>query len=566
MSDAIKMSGWEVRRSEVIASQGMVTAKRPAVAKIGLDVLQRGGNAIDAAVAMAFAIDVAEPPMTGIGGGGFMTVALANGESYVVDFFPRAPGGATHDMYELTPEFKADKLGFSGVKDNANTVGHRSVGIPGNVAGPLLALERWGTMGRAEILAPAVEMARKGTEITWWEMMATAHAASILKRNPEAARLYLNNGNPQVPGMDKPVYIRFPELAATLEKISSDGAEAFYQGEVAEKMVEELQKGGLPTSLADFASYKPLVKEPLKTQYRGLEFLLLPQATGGPTVAEILHLLEGWDLSGFGHNSAEYLHRLIEACKLALADRLVYLAEPSDTSPYIPWVELASAEYAAQRRHLITDKALGVYPPGQPPMTAPSTPYHPSAENCTTFLSAWDKDGNAVALTQTLTGYYGSGVAVPGTGVILNNAMVLFDPRPSQLNSVAPNKRPLSSMSHFIARRPEDGSLVCLAGAPGGRKIVDTVTQVLLNMVDFGMTAQQACGSPFIDPVGDETLIDNLVGEATIQRLLKMGHKLSSQIATFWPGLSARPNAIKREGGLLYGGADLYSAGVAAGY
>ncbi len=567
MSD-IKMSGWEIRRSEVVASRGMVTAKRPAVARIGVEILQAGGNAIDAAVAMAFAIDVAEPPMTGLGGGGFMTVSLANGESYVVDFFPCAPGGATPDMYELTSAFKPDKLGFSGVKDNANAVGYRSAGVPGSVAGPLLALERWGTLGREQVLAPAIKLAREGLEITWFETLASANQMAMLLRNPEAARLYLKDGKPLLVGLEQPNYLKLPELAATLEKISAEGADGFYRGEIAAKIVEEMQNGGCPISLEDLANYQPLVKEPLKLDYRGLELLLLPGATGGPTLAEIVNLLEGWSLAGLGHNSGSYLHLLIEACKLALADRLTYLAEESPDGPYIPWRELASKEYAETRRKAIGANAARAYHPGEPLQAgsvAHSAGYQSSSESCTTFLSAWDAQGNSVALTQTLNGYYGSGIAVPGTGVILNNAMVLFDPRPGQPNSIAPSKRPLSSMAHFIARKP-GGANYCLAGAPGGRKIIDTVAQVLLNLLDFGMGAQAACGSPFIDPAGDTTLVDQAVGEAALRHLELLGHQISAQPATVWPRLSANPGAIKQQDGLLLGGVDLFTAGVAAGF
>lgn len=564
-----QVGSWQFSKPEVVAEHGVVTAKRPAVAKIGVDILRQGGNAIDAAVAMAFAIDVAEPPMTGIGGGGFMTVCLANGESYVVDFFPTAPSGATPDMYELTANFKADKLGFAGVKDNANAVGPFSVGVPGAVAGPLLALERWGNMSRETVMAPAINLAREGFEITWYETLHSANQLDLLLRNPEAARLYLRDGKPLLSGQEKPNYLKLPELANSLEIISQEGADGFYKGEIAQKIVTELQKAGCPISLDDLANYRALVKEPLKLPYRGLELLLLPGGTGGPTIAEILNILEGWDLKELGNTSPEYLHLLIEAAKLALADRLVYLADEVPGMAKIPWRELASKEYAALRRPFIGERAAGEYNPGDPFAFSEGqlsgSGYQSSAESCTTFLSAWDAEGNSVALTQTLNGYYGSGVAIPGTGIVLNNAMVLFDPRPGQVNSVAPGKRPLSSMAHFIAREP-GGKNLSLAGAPGGRKIIDTVAQVLLNLVDFDMGPQEACSSPFIDPNGAVTLIDQRVGEVTLNRLQELGHKIDPQTATVWPRLSANPNAIKRQGDRLAGGSDIYTPSVAAGF
>lgn len=567
----VQIGNWQHSKPEVKVEHGVVTAKRPVVARIGVDILQAGGNAIDAAVAMAFAIDVAEPPMTGIGGGGFMTVSLANGESYVVDFFPTAPGGATPDMYELTAGFKADKLGFTGIKDNANAVGPRSVGVPGAVAGPLLALERWGKFGREAVLAPAIKLAREGTEITWYETLHSANQLDILLRNPEAARLYLREGTkPLLAGQEKPNYLKLPELADTLEIIGREGAAGFYEGEIAEKVVAELQKGGCPITLDDLANYKALVKAPLKLPYLRTELLLLPGGTGGPTLAEIVNILEGWDLAELGNSSPAYLHLLIETCKLVLADRLAYLADELPGQPHkIPWREIASKEFAASRRPFIKERAAGIYEPGNPFVTAQSAGpgYQSSAESCTTYLSAWDAEGNSVALTQTLNGYYGSGVAVPGTGIVLNNAMVLFDPRPGQVNSIAPGKRPLSSMAHFIAREPGPGGRnLASAGAPGGRKIIDTVAQVLLNLLAFDMGAQEACESPFIDPNGEITLVDNRVVETTLKRLEEIGHKISPQTATVWPRLSANPNALKRHGSSLLGGSDIFTPSATAGY
>lgn len=566
----LQIGNWQFDKPEVVAEQGVVTAKRPAVAEIGIEILKQGGNAIDAAVAMAFAIDVAEPPMTGIGGCGFMTVSLANGESYIVDFFATAPHGAAPDMYELTADFKPDKLGFTGIKDNANASGPRSVGVPGAVAGPLVALERWGKLSRETVLAPAVKLAREGTEITWYETLNSANHMDILNRNPEAARLYLKNGKPLQVGQEKPNLLKLPELADTLEKISREGAAGFYQGEIAEKIVAELQKGGCPITYDDLANYQAIVREPIKLPYRGTELLLMPGATGGPTIAEIVNILEGWNLAELGNSSPEYLHLLIETCKLVLADRLAYLADEVGQTGEIPWREIASKEFAATRRGFIKERAAGKYEPGDPfnfsTNPASQTGYQSNADSCTTYLSAMDAEGNAVSLTQTLNGYYGSGIAIPGTGIVMNNAMVLFDPRPGQVNSVAPGKRPLSSMAQFIAREPGTGRVLALAGANGGRKITDTVAQVLLNMLDFDRGAQAACAEVYLDPNGEVTLVDKRVGEATLKRLEELGHKISPQTATVWPRLSANPNAIKRQGDQLLGGSEIFTPSAAAGY
>jgi len=543
-------------RTEVVTQNGMVTAKHFSVAEIGVKVLQSGGNAIDAAVAMAFAIGVAEPRMSGIGGGGFMTVCLANGETFVVDYFACAPSSATPEMYELTPDFKADKLGFSGVKDNANAVGHRAVGIPGVVAGLLLAHEKWGALKRFAVLDPAVRLAREGVPITFYDTLSSALGFTILQRNPEAARVYLNNGAPILTGVDTLAYHRFPDLADTLAQIRDEGAEAFYAGDLAARIADELTRNNHPVSRADLANYRALIREPLKTSYRDYELVLLPGASGGPTIAEIAHLLESWDLKNLGQRNAEYVHLLIEACRLALADRLAWLGDTPDA----PWREIASPEFANARRASIGTRAAEKYTALNPH----SGGYQPSAESCTTFASAWDSAGNAVALTQTVTGHYGSGVVVPGTGILLNNAMLLFDPRPGNVNSIAPGKRPLSSMAHVIARRA--GKPIALAGAPGGRKIIDTVAQVMLNLLDFGMGPQDACSTPFIDPAGQTLLVDREFGEQVIADLIARGHRLAAQEATIWPRLAGNPAAIIFDGDEFRGGVDPFTTGVAAGF
>lgn len=553
-------------RSEATGKNGMVTAMTPEVAFIGRDVLQKGGNAIDAAVAMAFAIDVAEPCMSGIGGGGFMTVQLANGEAHVVDFFPHAPSGATPDMYDLTADFKADKLGFTGVKNNANAAGARSVGVPGNVAGPLLALAKWGTRSVGDTLAPAIKLAHDGVPITFYDTVNAASAFKLLASYPDSARIYLPNGQPPVPPLEGVTRIKYPELAKTLECIATDGAKAFYESEIAAHIVAELQAGGHAITETDLANYRPILRQPHLSPLLGHEMVLLPGPTGGPSIAEITHLMALADLRAMGHNSADYLHRLIEACKLTLADRLAYLCESRPDGADIPWRELASLEYAAQRAQAIGTHAGGQYAAGQPAALARAGLGNPQTDHsCTTFLSAWDKHGNVVALTQTLNGLYGSGVTVPGTGILLNNAMVLFDPRPGQPNSVAPGKRPLSSMSHTIVRNAAHQP-VALAGAPGGRKIVDTIAQVLLNMIAFDMGPQAACQAAFIDPSTDGTVIDLRVGKAVIADLQARGHKLYPKEATHWPHLAARPSAIKRIGDTLHGGVELFTVGVAAGF
>jgi len=566
-----------VTRTEAQGFAGMVTAKRAAAADAGVLVLREGGNAVDAAVAMAFATGVAEPMMSGLGGGGFMTVHMADGREAVIDYQVRAPLAAHETMYELTDAFRADAQGFVGVRDDANYSGHRAVAVPGLVSGLATACARFGSRSLGELIAPAVSLAEEGITVEWPLTLSQAVALPLLQRFPATAQTYLNAGVPRTPGIEAPQRCRQPELAATLRQIAAEGPDGFYRGPVARAIVAEMERGGGCIGADDLRRYEAKVVEPLIGSYRGDRLVLLPGPASGAFLLQSCNILEGWPLGDFGYNTVQTLHLTIEAMRRSHADRLAYLGDPEFQA--VPWAALTARGYAAARRDTIDQNCSTLAPPGDPWSYGPEPDRWDDARSRaatargelpdgphTTHLAAIDAAGNAVAVTQTLTSAWGRGVTVPATGVLLNNAMTLFDPRAGRSNSIAPWKRPASSMAHTVVVR--DGEAMLVAGAPGGRRILDTVTQVLLNVLDHGRGIQEAVSGPFIDTSAPDTAIDERIDLAVRQGLLSRGHTLVPRRPDFHPGHFARPagisrNPLTRE---LRGGADPYAHGVATGF
>jgi gamma-glutamyltranspeptidase/glutathione hydrolase len=545
----------------------MVAAKHPWAVQAALDMLDDGGNAVDAAVTAAFAIGVVEPWMSGIGGVGFMTIQLASGERTVVDYFGRAPAGAQPDMFELTEELRADSVGFGGVKDQANAYGPLSVAVPGMVSGMGLALDRFGTKPLADTLAPAIRFAEHGFPVDWYRGMLIASQQEVIRRDPETERIFLRNGLPPAPlfGRPQPLIVQ-PELAQTLRAIAEHGVDGFYQGEVAARLAAHVQQlGGIMTA-GDLARYQARVVDPLVLPYRDVTLVLLPYHAGGITVGETLNILNGFDLPATGFNTAATLHLVAEASRRAFADRFAYVGDPDFVGT--DWDRLASAGYAAERRAEI-DPAHASQPRAGQGIAGARVESGPAIvatdDGCTTHLSVVDGDGNMVAVTQTLTLIFGSAITVPGTGVLLNDSMNLFDPKPGGPNAIAPGKQPASSMAHVVAVR--DGVPVLAVGAPGGRRIMDTCLQMTLDVVDFGLDIQEACAAPLIDCSGPELLADDRLPLGTRQRLRAMGHDVVDVEVSFSPRGFASPTGVSRdpETGLRYGGADPFGAGIAMG-
>lgn len=557
-----------VSRDLAVSGRTMAAAKHPGAVHAALDVLDQGGNAVDAAVTAAFAIGVLEPWMSGIGGVGFMTIAGADGRRTVIDYFGRAPQAATADMYELTEGDNRSVVGFGGVRDEANAYGPRSVVVPGMVGGMALALERFGTIGLGRAVAPAAAFADEGFAVDWYRGMLLSSQQATIRRDPETERIFLENGVPPAPlfGQPPPRIVQ-PELAATLRRIGERGRDGFYRGEVAERIAAHVQAGGGELTADDLARYEPTIVDPLVLRYRDDELLLLPFQAGGVTIGEAFSILAEMDPRATGHNTAVTLHAIAEASRRAHADRLAYVGDPDlvDTD----WERLSSAAYAAERRAEI-DLARASRPePGRgiagDQAGAPGGGSAAKEEGCTTHLCVVDGEGTMVSVTQTLTLIFGSAVTVPGTGVLLNDSMNLFDPVPGRANSIAPGKRPASSMAHVVAVR--DGLPILTVGAPGGRRIMDTCLQVTLNALEFGMDPAAACAAPLIDCSGPELLIDDRIPVATRDRLRAMGHDVVAAEVAFSPRAFASPAALAVDPAsrLRYGGADPFGGGIAAG-
>jgi gamma-glutamyltranspeptidase / glutathione hydrolase len=549
MPSATQLHVW---RDLAVGTRHMVAAKHPLAVHAALDVLQRGGNAVDAAVTAAFAVGVVEPWMSGLGGGGFMTVQMRGGERAVIDYFARAPIAAGPDLYALTTEFSPDGVGFSGVANAANAYGALSIATPGTVRGMALALERFGTRGLAECLQPAIELADGGFEVDWYQAMLMASEQEVIRRDPETARIFLVDGLPAMPRFGgNPVRLRQPELAQTLRRIARDGADAFYVGEIAERIVSHVQAAGGVLSRADLAEYQPRLLEPLVMEYRGVDLVLVPFQGGGTHTAEALGILSGFDLAGTGHNTAASLHLLAEASRRATVDRLACVGDPDFVE--VDWAHLTSVDHAAELRTTID------------PARVSGVSRERLEGGCTTHLSVVDAHGNMVSLTQTLTLLFGSGVTVPGTGVLLNDSMNLFDPRAGGPNAIAPRKRPVSNMAHLIAVR--DGVPILAIGAPGGRRILDTCLQMAIDVLDFGLDVQSACAAPLIDCAGPALLADDRLPEETLHGLRERGHVVEPVTVAFAPRHFASPTgvAVDPSTGLRTGGADPWAIGIAAG-
>ena len=577
-------------KQEALGERGMVSTKHRLASAAALEMLRGGGNVIDAAVAAAFAVGVVEPASSGIGGGGYLVYQV--GERGGVFGFPmRAPLDVTPDLYRLTGAPAVGAFGWPGVEDAANLEGPRSIAVPGAVAGLTAAHRALGHLPLDEVIAPAVELARGGFAPEFHDLMAFAPQIGKLTRYPELRRVFLPAGELPVgieipgPGFRRgepvraePAKIRQPELADTLETIGTEGADGFYRGGVANRLVDAVQGAGGMLSHADLERYRPFHWQagdasdgaPLEVRYRNLRVRVAPFASGGITSAMTLQLLDGTDLAACGHNTAEAMHRYICAARLAYADRFAFLADPE--SAEVPWRGLTSPAYAARRWETVGGKAPRHFKPGDPwqeegrraPRRAPGSA--PAYQDGTTHLSVMDGAGNAVSLTNTLMSGFGSGVVAAGTGVILNNGMMWFDPVPGHVNSIAPRKLPLNNMSPLLVLDERGARLA--VGASGGRRITNCVTNLVVKMLDFGLGPQQAIDAPRLDCSTPLTAIDGRVAAEVIDELRDRRHHAAAIDPRFTTeGLSpfASPVAIARDGATLRGGADTFHSAHAGG-
>ncbi|MBI5692472.1 MAG: gamma-glutamyltransferase [Verrucomicrobia bacterium] len=538
-------SGNPLPAKPVEGRSGMVASAHPLATQAGLEILRQGGNAVDAAVATAFALGVVEPNASGLGGGGYIVFYHAKtGKAEAIDYREKAPRKATADMYPLSPDGK-------GVLNKASTVGHRACAVPGNLAGLSLALQRWGTKRLPEVLAPAIRLAEEGYPVTKTlaDMMNTYY--DRLAQFPEASRVYLKDGLAYEPG-EKLV---LKDLAKTLRLIAARGPEVFYRGEIAEAIVREMAAGGGLITREDLADYQPVVREPVRGTYRGHELISMPSSSSGGThVIQLLNILEGYDLAALGHNTAAALHVQAEAAKRVFADRAKYSGDADFVK--VPTAGLLSKEYAAELRK-------GINPEKATEKVAAGNPYSVMSGN-TTHASFVDREGNLVALTQTINLFFASGVVVPGYGILLNDEMDDFMPVPGNANSIAPGKRPASSMSPTIVLK--DGRPFLSLGSPGSARIITALPQILMNVIDHRMDLQQAINAPRAHCMGGAIEVESRIPETVRAELQSRGHKLSVRGAVDLHFGGAQAVMIEPGSGRLLGAADPRRDGVAAGY
>ena len=499
---------------------GMVVTSQHLASDIGADILRQGGNAVDAAVAVGYAQAVTNACCGNIGGGGFMVIHLADGRDIFLNFREMAPAAATRTMY-------LDKDGKP--VPGASLQGYLSAGVPGSVLGLDTALQRYGTMTRAQVMAPAIRLARDGFALILADTDIIDAGAKRLRGDPEAARIFFRaDGTALQPG-DRWVQA---DLARTLEDIAAGGPDAFYKGWRA-KAVEDVSRthGGVVTA-EDFARYSVTESAPLRCGYRGYVVLSAPPpSSGGTTLCEILGILEGYDMKALGFHSAQSVHLMVEAMRHAYMDRNTYLGDPAFVTN--PLERLLSKEYAAAIRAQI-DPGRATPSADVRPGVAPHE--HPE----TTHYSVADGRGNAVSVTYTINNIFGAGVIAPGTGYLLNDEMDDFTIKPGvpnmfglvqgEANAVAPGKRPLSSMAPTVVTK--DGKLVMVLGSPGGSRIITITLQILLNVIDHGMQPQEAIDAPRIH---HQWLPDVLYAEPfalspdTAKLLVGMGYAITEQ-------------------------------------
>jgi gamma-glutamyltranspeptidase/glutathione hydrolase len=553
--------------------RGMVVAEHPLGAEAGARILKRGGNAVDAAVATAFAMTVVEPFMSTIAGGGTMLIHMAKrGETVALDFNVQAPAACHERIYELGEGTTSDLFAWRTVVDDANIFGHRSVAIPGSVAGLSLALERYGTMDLADVMAPAIALARDGVVSDWYLALTTAVYAQELSAFSETARTYLRHGQyiHRPPTLGEGDRVCYPDLARSLELVAKAGPKAFYRGAIAQTIDAEMRAHGGFLRQEDLAAYEVRVGTPLSGRYRGLEVAFSPGATGGITGLQILNTLGAFPSREVGFDSVGGLHLRAEAIRYAFQDRLSYLGDPAAVKA--PWAALASPGYAAAVAGRISPAGPRSRRSAPDPWSfeangAPSarpTPSRARGDDCTTHIGAVDRQRNLVSLTHTAVSVFGSRVIVPGTGILLSNGMMWFDPEPGKPNSVGPGKRALVNMVPALAFRRGDPYLTL--GAPGGRKIISAIPQVLSNLADMKLNPQEAIEAPRIHTEGGDLWVDDRVGADVLKVLRRMGHPVVPRHEDLSTLYFSRPVAIRVTKDRLEAGLDHLRAAAAAGH
>jgi gamma-glutamyltranspeptidase / glutathione hydrolase len=490
------------------ASRGMVVTNHPLGSAAGAEMLAAGGNAVDAAIGALFALTVVEPMMVGIFGAGMIHVRLADGRHLVIDNYTTAPAASRPDMFRPVSDTWPDYLRAEG---DVNIVGLLSAGVPGTLKGWSEAVARFGRLDLETVMQPAIRHAERGFRATPYLVEAVKETAPDLARFPETARTFLPGGVPIKAGD----LITMPEYGATLRLIAAKGPGVLYGGDLGATVADYMRRAGGIITLDDLARYETVERAPVRGGYRGFEIAGAPPPTaGGLHLIEMLNILEGFDPRGLGFGTADYFHLIAEVLKIGFADRNACTGDPAFVD--IPVERLLSREHAAARRAQIRPDRAGSY--------GPSAAGVPAGSAHTTHLTTADADGNVVAMTQTINSLFGSKATVPGTGILLNNTMALFDPHPGTPASVAPGKRVTSSMAPTIVLR--DGKPAWALGLPGGVRIFTSVFQALVNLIDHGMPLQEAVEAPRIWSQGQELEMERDIPAAVRDALAARGHQV----------------------------------------
>jgi gamma-glutamyltranspeptidase/glutathione hydrolase len=556
----------------VRAQHAIVVSVHELASQVGVDVMQAGGNAIDAAVATGFALAVVHPPAGNIGGGGFMLIRMADGRTHFIDYREKAPAAATRDMY-LDPQGNV-------IKD-ASEIGYKSIGVPGSVAGMVYAEQKYGKLTLKQVMAPAIRLARQGYALTWGEAR-DFQTDKHLGQFAESRRVFQRNGDFYKAGE----IFRQPDLARTLQRIA-DKPDDFYHGSLARELAAAMQKGGGLITADDLANYEVKEREPVRGTYRGYEVISAPPpSSGGTVLIESLNILEDYDLARMGDRSAQSMHYTTEAFRRAFFDRAEFMGDPDFAK--IPVAQLIDKKYAAAWGETIDPNRatpskdlkrpavfsqLEQFADAHPPMV-------PHESNHTTHYSVMDADGNAVAVTTTINDWFGSRVTADGLGFLLNDEMDDFSAKPgvpnsdgllqSDLNAIGPGKRPLSSMTPTIVVR--DGKTVMVLGSPGSSKIITTVANVLMGVVDYGMNIQEAVNAPRFHNqwMPDVLNVEQWFSPDTLNLLHKMGYNIEvglhygSDVYFYWS--DAECIAVDPKTGDRLGASDGRGSGKAVGY
>lgn len=555
----------------VHAQHAIVVSVQPLAADVGAEIMHAGGNAVDAAVATGFALAVVLPGAGNIGGGGFMLVRMADGKTHFLDYREKAPAAATRDMY---------LDGQGNVIEGASEIGYKSIGVPGSVAGLVYAQQKWGKLTLKQVMAPAIKLARDGHALTWGE--AQELHDQYLAKFAESRRVFQREGNYYQPGE----VFRQPDLARTLERISEKPGD-FYHGALARELAAAMQKGGGLITVEDLSNYEVKEREPVHGTYRGYEVISAPPpSSGGTVLIESLNILEGFDLAKMGDRSAESIHFVTEAFRRAFFDRAEFLGDPDFSR--IPVSQLIDKRYAAAWRESIDPahasasedlkrpavfNELEQYAAEHPPATA-------NEGNHTTHYSVIDGDGNAVAVTTTINDWFGSRVTADGLGCLMNDEMDDFSSKPGTpnadgliqgaANAIGPGKRPLSSMTPTIV--VHDGKTVLVLGSPGSSKIITTVANVLMGVVDYGMNLQEAVNAPRFHNqwLPDVLNVEKWFSPDTLGLLRQMGYTIETGLypgdtSGYWS--DAECAGIDEKTGVRIGASDgRNSNGKAVGY